>query len=77
MIYELRTYTFHPGQLPAYIEHVEKSVGRFAATTTASAGAIGPPNSGCSIRHGTCGAMKASTSGADARGAVEERAMEP
>ena len=27
MIYELRTYTFHPGQLPAYIEHVEK-VGR-------------------------------------------------
>jgi hypothetical protein len=27
MIYELRSYTFHPGQLPAYIEHVQK-VGR-------------------------------------------------
>ena len=27
MIYELRTYTFNPGKLPAYIEHVEK-VGR-------------------------------------------------
>ena len=27
MIYELRTYTFNPGTLPAYIEHVEK-VGR-------------------------------------------------
>ena len=27
MIYELRTYTFHNGRLPAYIQHVEK-VGR-------------------------------------------------
>ena len=27
MIYELRTYTFHNGKLPAYIQHVEK-VGR-------------------------------------------------
>ena len=27
MIYELRTYTFNPGTVPAYIEHVEK-VGR-------------------------------------------------
>ena len=27
MIYELRTYTFHTGRLPAYIQHVEK-VGR-------------------------------------------------